>query len=219
MEDVAVVIPWRAGCPHRQQALEWVLDRYQTQHPDWQIELADTCGPWCKGATVRAGVENVDAEVIVVADADVWCEGLTAAIDAVRAGAAWAIPHKLVHRLDVAATAAFYETGTPGPGRTQHPYSGHAGGGLVVLRRDTYLRIPIDPRFVGWGQEDDSWAMALQRITGRPWRGTADLIHLWHPPQPRLSRRWGSQDGRDLYERYRRIRTAEAMERLLAEIR
>jgi hypothetical protein len=74
----------------------------------------------------------------------------------------------------------------------QKPYAGMVGGGCVVLRRDTYVSCPLDARFRGWGQEDSAWGVALTSLYGAPWRGSADLWHLYHPPQPRMSRSRGS---------------------------
>lgn len=159
--------------------------------------------------------------VVVVADADVWCDGISAAVAAVEAGAPWAIPHDLVHRLSETGTAAVL-AGAHWRGQPvcQQPYPGVMGGGIVVARRETLLEAPLDPRFVGWGQEDESWAVALTALAGPPWRGAAPLLHLWHPPQPRLDRRRGSTGGWNLRRRYLRARRdPAAMRQLLDEAR
>jgi hypothetical protein len=93
-----------------------------------------------------------------------------------------------------------------------------AGGGIVVTHRDTMLDIPLDPRFTSWGQEDESWAMALWCLLGEPWRGEAPLLHLWHPLEAREGRRKGSQAGWNLRNRYARVRhDSPGMRELLAE--
>jgi hypothetical protein len=76
----------------------------------------------------------------------------------------------------------------------------------VVLTRGAYDLAPIDPRFVGWGQEDESWALALGCLAGPSWRGTAELWHLWHEPQVRQSRSVGSAASLALHQRYVRAR-------------
>jgi len=43
----------------------------------------------------------------------------------------------------------------------QRPYPGYPGGGITVLPRSTYTEVPLDLRYEGWGQEDESWAHAL----------------------------------------------------------
>jgi hypothetical protein len=72
-----------------------------------------------------------------------------------------------------------------------------------VLRRDSYLEVPLDPRFLGWGHEDDSWARALVTMLGDPWRGKRPLFHLWHPPQDRRVRYEGRPQSAALFQRYR----------------
>ena len=213
----AVVIPFAGDDPHRTRALDWVLDRYATRFPEWEVVVGrgDTAA-WCKADAVRDGIARTSADVVVVADGDVWCDGVAAAVAKCKS---WAVPHLKVHRLDPAASDQMLATGIPGAGRDERPYRGHLGGGIVVLRRSVWDACPLDPRFVGWGQEDDSWACALSALYGAPWRGDADLFHLWHPPQDRLSRTVGSAEGAALFRRYRLARhKPEMMRRIVAEI-
>jgi hypothetical protein len=81
-----------------------------------------------------------------------------------------------------------------------HP--GMMGGGIVVTTREVAENVPLDPRFKGWGQEDNSWAMALRCLAGPPRKGSADLIHLHHPAPERISRARGNPDGIELRSRY-----------------
>jgi hypothetical protein len=219
MPEPLVLVPWRPS-PEREVAWSWVADRYREHHPDWELRLCEgPDGPWCKAAALMpAAAEAEPGQLLVIADADVWCEGILDAVQAVRAGAAWAIPHLMVHRLTAAATSGLCSGAEPWElETTQAPYQGVAGGGLVVLERETVVEVPLDRRFVGWGQEDQSWAIALACLFGEPWRGTAPLIHLWHPPQPRLTRARGSREGWRLRCRYSAARTRPAQMRALLE--
>lgn len=99
------------------------------------------------------------------------------------------------------------------------PYRGKETGTLVVLRRDILASVFPDPRFVGWGQEDLAWSLALRTLHGPPWRGTDDLVHLWHPAQPRMNRVVGTPQNLDLYRRYQRAnRNRGRMAALLEEV-
>lgn len=210
-----VVVPWRGGCPHRERVLGWAQGRYP-----WPVILARGPEPWCKGAAVNPWVAEIDG-VVVVADADVWCDGLSQAVEAVEGGAPWAIPHGDVHRLTQEATEAVL-AGADWRGQPleQAPYRGIRGGGYVVARAEVLREIPLDPRFTGWGQEDVSWGLALATLLGEPWRGEADLVHLWHPPQERMTRKYGSMEGRALYRRYARASHDPAeMQALIGEAR
>lgn len=223
---VSVLVPWRPGCPHREAAWTYVRGWWAAEHPDWQVvEGRYDDGAWRKAAAVADALTRADGDLLVIADADVVCDGVGLAVAAMGQGAPWAIPHRAVHRLTQAATAAVL-AGGPLPDmsvrRADQPvrevHSGAAGGGLTVLPRHTYEQVPLDPRFVGWGQEDTSWAHALLVMAGPWWRGTAPLLHLYHPPQPRLSRSVGSRENLNLHRRYRHTSTQQGMAALLAEI-
>lgn len=211
---VAVVIPWRDGCPHRQAALLYVADRWaQLGHP---VHLGTHSeGAWCKAEAVQAGVDRTAADVIAVADADVWCNDIPAAVAAVGAGTPWAVPHILVHRLTAAATADVFDGTEPHDDMPlavlDRPYVGRLGGGIVILRRDVWDACPLDRRFSGWGHEDESWALALGHLYGPPVQPAPQippdprttLWHLWHPPQERITWGLGSPENEALYKRYR----------------
>lgn len=199
---VTVVIPYRANSPERAMALDWVLGRWSQTGYQILIGEPDT-DAWCKGAAVWDGVRRALGDILVVADADVWCDGIEDAFGLLDP-AGWVMPHARVHRLSAVSTRALLEDRPGVRSYARPPYMGKRGGGLVILRRRDYLRVPIDPRFVGWGQEDDAWGLALSTLLGPPRRGEADLLHLWHPPEPRLAPAIGSEDGWLLYRRYRR---------------
>lgn len=215
---VAVLIPFSSSEPWRARARDHVVGRYQAG--GYEVVEGACHGPWRKAAAVDQAARRTTADILVVADADCVCP-IGDAVSRVRDGAPWAIPHDLVHRLDQPATEQLYTTGDAGPGRAQRPYRGFEGGGIVALRRAVWEQVPMDPRFEGWGGEDSSWAVALNTLVGPPWRGVEDLLHLWHPPAPRVLRRWGTPDNRALEIRYRMAARAgrRAMADLVAEAR
>lgn len=214
--SVDVVIPYRAGCPHRARALRWVFE-----HQPYPVLIGLAAGSeWVKADAVNPQIRASSADIIVVSDADVWTPGLKDAVEAVEAGAPWAIPHGGVFRLTENATSRILAGEEPREDLelAERAYRGVAGGGIVVARRETLLEVPLDPRFTGWGQEDIAWGNALTTIAGDPWRGKAPLYHLWHPPARRMTRRYGNEHGRDLGRRYAKaLRDPAAMTRLLWE--
>lgn len=218
-DRVSVIIPWSttASCRHRDAALAWTVSQWEAT--GCEVVVGEHAGPWCKAAAVADGLVRAGGGILVVADADCWSPGWEAAVDTVADGAPWAMPHGPVHRLTHAATQGVLDGEDPARGMdlAQARYEGWPGGGMVVVRRDVYEQVPLDPRFVGWSGEDESWAAALTVLHGRGWRGRAPLWHLWHPPQERMSRRWGSVGARRLASRYRCARTPEAMRALLDE--
>ena len=217
MADVSVLVPWRPGCPHRESAWEWIRSRYATEHPDWEI-VEGSCppGPWVKARAVHDAACRSSGRRLVVADADVWCPDLAPIVAEPHPVI---IPHSFVHRLTPHETQRFMAGGQRPYETVERPRRGMAGGGIVILDRDLYDRCPLDPRFVGWGQEDSSWAAALTALTGKIRRHSRPLYHLWHPPQERLNRATGSVEGRVLERRYREAATHGTIDTVLAEAR
>jgi hypothetical protein len=216
--DAAVVVPWRGGDPHREAAWDYVRAKYD----GWKLTVAEyNEGPWVKARAVMPAIEESDAAVVVMADADVWCDGLDAAVNAVIDGYAWAVPHRRVKRLNERSTTRVLQGEPPERLQLEEPsYRPAEGGGLVAIRRDVALNIPMDSRFVGYGSEDRCWGMALATLAGEPWRGRSHLWHLWHPPQDRPDRNHGSPETEALRRRYEAAeRKPDLMRAILEEIR
>lgn len=228
--SVSVVIPWRGGDRDRELALNHVLGRYMTRHPSWEVVLtpdtAPSGGEWVKAEAVAAALDEAGGDTIVVADADVLCDGTYEAVSAVEAGRSWAVPHHAVYRLTPESTRLVLDGGPPPDTRLPHSllrgkvaetHKGVAGGGIVVLRRELWDICPMDARFRGWGQEDLAWGWALARLFGPPHREVSPLLHLWHPPAPRRTRANGSAESMALWRRYRSAYTPEAVLEILSE--
>jgi len=220
---VEVIVPWRSGCSRRAALLRWVLHRWASELPQFRLTVAEApSGPWVKALAVMPAIEGSLAPVVIVADADVWIatDAVVNAVTTVCEGAAWAVPHLLVHRLTESATLRVLAGGPFDGPTTEPPYIGVASGGVVVLDRQVALDVPLDPRFEGWGGEDHAWGYALEALHGPPARGDADLWHLWHPPAPRIARHAGSMPSELLRRHYRltSMGPVEGMRQLIAEV-
>jgi hypothetical protein len=164
----------------------------------------------------------------VVADADVLVPpaALTRSLAAVADGAAWAMPHGDVYRLDRNATNRLL-IGSLDPMPRQlsarllerRAAPGPWGGGLVVLSLEAWETSGgIDPRFEGWGGEDEAWARALTALVGPCVREGAPMFHLWHERQDRRPGNRGSEETERLAGRYLdAARDPEVMAKLVAE--
>lgn len=223
--NLSILVPWTPGCPHREAAWRHVRATYASEFPQAEILTGngDTPSGYSRSRAILDAFGRSTGQVCLVADADVWCHPGLAILAAIDSG--WAIPHTLIHRLSDDSTAKVL-AGAAWRGlplstdnrQDRRPYKGKETGTLVALRRDVLGSVPPDPRFVGWGQEDEAWGMALRRLIGPPWRGDDDLVHLWHPPQPRLSRTVGTAENLALLGRYRQARRdPEAMRSLIEE--
>lgn len=152
LPPVSVLIPWRADGSERSAALAFVVERLAHSHPDWEVVLGVLPeGPWYKAEAVENGLERARGEVLVIHDADVWCDELGQAVTQVQQGTSWAIPYWHVHRLAQGATKSALATNEIRPGAPlEHPaYAGLSGGGITVLEKEAYLCTPLDPHFKG----------------------------------------------------------------------
>jgi len=210
----------------RFQIASWVRQRLQALHPDFMLLVATDGGsPWTKARAVNRGMpEQTDVVVVVDADVAVPANALEWAVSVVAAGAAWAVPYSIVHRLHQDATAALLH-GTPAlevdtpPTRDcirhRPPYPAVPGGGIFVVARDAWGTAGgFDERFV-WGVEDASLGYALDTLAGPHLQHDGPLVHLWHTPRV-ITR--AIHDDHRLEARYRAARgDVEAMRRLIRE--
>lgn len=167
-----------------------------------------------------AAVRDVDSDLVVVHDADVWVEELPTVVEQIRPYHDWVIPHLHVRRLNRDATRVVLEGGPIDMRRTVERHRACVGGALVIIRREILERVPFDPRYRGWGGEDISFGYAMETLVGRPMRYPFRLAHLWHEPQPRRSRTQGSEETEALFDRYKAAhRSPPAMAVLVDEAR
>jgi hypothetical protein len=216
---VEIIVPWQDGCVYRRLNLDWVHHAWESVGFTVRLGTLEPDEPWCKARAVTHALAHSDAERIVIADADVWVGTLDAAVEALEHHP-FAMPFGDVHRLDPNATSLALSTGDLSGPLIQRAYRGVLGGGILAIDRDRYDEVPLDARFVGWGQEDEAWGAALEARFGRGWRSSDPLYHLWHPPQARQNRAVGSEASRNLRMQYFKARRfPEQMEALLAEAR
>lgn len=220
---VSVIVPYRPDGAEREDNWHFLYDCWRRNFANWEVVTGDCqAGEWIKADAIADALTHATGDTIVMADADVWCQrsAVIAAVRAVQEYNTWAIPHLTVHRMTPYGTHRFksYEEVDPLEDFEEPPYEGVAAGGMFVMRRDAYEAAPLDRRFRGWGQEDQSAAMAWTTLYGLPWRGIDPLWHLWHPPMKRENRVVGSKEGRALWERYRRANhNRPAMRALVGE--
>lgn len=214
-DQVRVIIPYADdGQDVRRSSFYWCIRQWERRY-ELPVNVATADLPWRKGEAVNRAVRTLPSavRVIVIADADVFLRpvdiaGFANLLDWTYANNGWATPTARVVRLTGPGSAAVKNAGdlwgdwSPAPAAIEEEHRQHAGGGLTIIHRDMYQQCPLDPRFEGWGHEDDAWAYALHTMVGAPLRGSANLYHLWHEPQARQSRLHGSEENRALFRRY-----------------
>lgn len=216
---VSVIVPYRPDGGPRDDNWEFLRSKWERLAPNWEV-VTGCCETleWVKAEAVADALTRARGDIIVMADADVWCEGIFRAVREVKNGVPWAIPHLTVHRLTERATRAVRNSDPIDLEFEEHPYEGVVGGGMFVMNREAYEQAPLDRRFRGWGQEDSAAGLAWTTLYGLPWRGIDPLWHLWHPPMKRDSRVIGSPESLGLWQEYRRANNnRRAMKQLVAE--
>lgn len=227
---VSVVVPMRGLDERRALLWEWVRARFAERHPDWQIVLGHDGRadgqPFCRSAAIIDGLRQADGGVVLITDADVWCDQFVAAVQAVADGADWCLPHGQYIRFTTEATDRILAGEDPAgldlPGNWEEEPYAQRPGAVHAIRRDLALAVPPDQRFVGWGGEENAWGWALTALAGEPVRLDGRAWHLWHEPQPRQSRHVGNSANQALRQRYQRAASTwgtEAITQLVAEAR
>ena len=93
-------------------------------------------------------------------------------------------------------------------GVVRHPTKPRLAGGDFGVWRDDFVRINgFDERFVGWGQEDDDLGLRL-RAAGVRLESILDRtasLHVWHPTDPTVARRWRDGANVDYFHRRGRL--------------
>lgn len=196
---VAVVFPWKyQGDEDRQKSKAWITEWYGEMHPEWNLIHTDGhCTEWNKPTAINFGVnlaKNMGAAVVIVSDTDVFPlhDRLSTAVRHALV-APWVIPHGRVMRLRKEPTAALLRRDigprmkVPTGPLVRGSYRGMAGGGLFVMRTDSFIATGgFDPRFTKWGAEDSAFGVAADTILGQNFRYEhIPLIHLYHDPGPR----------------------------------
>jgi len=229
---ISVLIPYRHVDDQRERVFRWVMERWgearDTYSEPLQIVVGRQAseGPWRKGEAYWDALSRAEGDICLFVDADTWCPALPAAVNLLVSEAGpWVRGIDEVMRLNATATeAVLTEDLAPGPARSTHGgvegtyRHAAAGAGTVVWRKDAE-RIPVDPRFEGWGHEDSAWAFALSTLLGPPAEvDSSPCYHLWHEPQARQSRTRGSDESWRLWRRYQRAQgDAGAMTGLVEE--
>lgn len=224
--DVAILVPWVGGDSHREASWEWNHRRLASEHAGWEIiQGTSNAVGFSRTQALLDARRRTTAEVLVAHDADVFMDpaDLLDLVEAV-SDRRWSVPgtlHRLSEESSRQAMRGVDWRGLPlsqDNRQDMRPYRIHECGTVVALTSAAFDTAPPDPRFVRWGSEDDAWAAALRTLVGPPARTGVDVVHLWHPAEPRKSRAVGNDANRNLARRYQNARrSTDLMRTLIAE--
>jgi hypothetical protein len=189
---VSVLVPRRAGDPHRDHVWAWVRRWWQTNLPDLPAPTTgehDDGGPFNRSAALNAAAHAAGAwDVAVIADADSIVDpaNIRAAIERADDSQRMVIAYEVFAHLNQLMTQ-----------RVRAGYSGPWEYGVDWTLTGTFssmIAVPralwdqvggFDVRFVGWGMEDVAFATAAKTLGDGLERLPGTLWHLWHEPAQR----------------------------------
>ena len=202
---VSILVPFRDD-GHRQASMEWIVARWRHHWPEAEVIIRPDDGrdPFSKSVALQACAADATGDVLILLDADTWCDVPTIrhAVE-VAAEGALVMPGKVAHRLGQDVTDRLLASDPACDWPTILPseveQSVRPVGFLHVLSREVWdATNGYDPRFRGWGGEDNVFTYAVETLVGPVVRLTGTLYSLWHPrPRDNGRRIWAGQTERN----------------------
>jgi hypothetical protein len=211
---ISFLIPYRAENAYRSTSLDYVRGQLLQGWEPGEIEVLIEDSPtenFNRSAARNAAAKKAQGDVLVFVDADscVPLRQMKIAFDLLgKVGAQWVLPYDRYYSLTEGGTKAHMLGDTPA--EYEHCFPSvetpepAVGGGIVVSRVAFEVVHGYDERFIGWGEEDRAFYMALETLAPHWTRIQGPLYHLWHPAdesvrfeQPHF------EDNRRLCNRYR----------------
>jgi len=182
----AILVPRRAGQADRDALWAWTRDWWATRFPEWPISEGHhhaAEGLFNRSAAVNRAAHGVPWDVAVIIDADVICDASQVREAVARADATGCMVLPYATRKDLNHTG------------TAHVMRGYSGSwerwvarryrnmvsSVVVVPRPLWDAIGgFDEQFIGWGFEDEAFAVACETFGGPIERIDGELWHLHH---------------------------------------
>lgn len=205
---LAILVPYRDDSSVRLPAMQWITARWQHFWPDAQVIIApdDGVDPFNKSMALNSAALLSDADVLVLLDADTWCDVPTMerAIESAWRTRRLILPGRVAHRLRQPISEGIMALPVSSPFPVVPPaqieQSVRPVGFLHVIRRDSFEQVNgYDERFRGWGGEDTAFLNATDVLLGHRLRLNGSLWSLWHPrPRDNGRRVWAGQTDRNM---------------------
>lgn len=189
MAKLSVFIPFRdAG--DRANQLSWLRQKWSEFESDIEIIIAEDDGkdPFSKTTAVNNCYSKATSNVFAILDADVWVSPevlIKSAEEVANSVDKWIMPCDLVWRIKESKTKDIVND----PNFDLFSLSENdcsritpVVGAISVFSRGQFEAIGgMDPRFRGWGGEDNAWNLLMTDFFGDPISWNNPLFHLWHP--------------------------------------
>lgn len=188
--NCSLIVPWKYTYG-RERIWRYLWPAWEAEGFEVVLASLSDFEPWCKGKAWAQGLQKASCEYVCLMDADCWVPALSDAVGLLSEGHRWVQGQDVVLRFDAATTLRLLggEIAIEDAARLDHVWEevarkSSAGVGTILRRADAE-EIPLDPRFIGWGYEDNAWWEALTTMWGQPGRLPSSICyHLHHEPQP-----------------------------------
>lgn len=190
LDELSVVIPWRAGDDRREQIFKWIWDRWNTLCPEAEIIQADSGSqPFHRGESRNQGAHESSRPILCFADADTTFnrEQIERAVALIDEGAPWVLPYGRNEYYNLTEADSDTLLSSPVDVSVEAPadweFRVESWAGVLLVPRDHFDVVHgYDPRFCGWGGEDNAFRLALDVMVGGHTRLAFDHVcHIWHP--------------------------------------
>ena len=183
MPPIPVIVPWRPS-PSRLPAFALLTKWYAEHLPEFELQTVDTGDqPFSLAACRNAGVAAAGRDqVVVINDADTLPEPapLREAVLAAATSGLVHLPYTEYRWLGASGTAQL-AAGVDAAQCTVEQYvSGACSGVYVTTPRTWAAHGGQDPRFRGWGFEDDAWYLAHETLLGAPPARHSGSVYALH---------------------------------------
>lgn len=227
------MIPYLPDGGDRDAIFMWMYDRHRLLFPEAEICLGTNIdSDFNRGKARNRAFESISNDILVIVDADTTYadpEAIFKAVEMVdRDYNTWVIPYgenryyNLSRGRSQEILLMHPKTLIPEPRNPEmweHKITSWAG--LLVMHRKAFEAVGgYDERFIGWGFEDNAFALALDAIVSPHRRIDASCLHLWHPRDETIDgfQQPNIEHNRTLFGRYQRAaKDPSKMKRLIGK--
>lgn len=195
-ENISILVPYKSDNGIRDKNWAWIEKRYTSLMPNAEICMGEsTTELFSRSDAINNAARKATRDIFIIADSDI-----TFDIEQIQLGLSmlskykFVVPFSHIIRLDSSLTNKLIsypsnislssidtnnckkDTGTP--------Y--YLVGGIGIIEKSTFFQCGgFDPRFQGWGGEDDAFSYVIKHLYGEFGRPTDNnMYHLFHPQEP-----------------------------------
>lgn len=205
-----IYLPWRdSGAQDRLRNMRHVkreLESYELG----PVRLMDSEAkrPFSRAQARNDAVSNSTADVVVLCDADTlpMPDALASAIKGASESAVLHLPYTQYVGLTEKHAKAVTSNKTGVDDMEWLETADHSIGGVWVIQPKAWWNAEgMDPKFTGWGWEDNAFYFASNTLNGDTVRHTGNIYHLWHTRAPNLIHTPQYRLNKQRYNRYRYV--------------